>query len=364
MLKRKLVKAGFFANGLLLILVVNGANTQPPADDPTKIVIDPSIRQLQAFDSSFIYLNEFPDSVLANAPKIRLNRYAIEFVKDHNLKNKLSLGKIKERSLPYFTIIDSIFSNHHLPVELKYLAVVESELKPKAVSRVGAVGPWQLMPSTARILSLKVTKKNDERTHYYKSTAAAAVYLKDLYHEFGDWLLVIAAYNCGPGRVEYAIKNSGSRNFWKLQNYLPAETRGHVKKFIATHYIMEAGNGDSPAGNFDYKSINGVSTLKPDISEEEISGSDKMSLSGKYISSVVAKNLGMELKDFNRYNPGFDNALASSGNYDLRLPNDKMDLFVANKYPILNECVQQLLGDVNVDTKTVYKNRNVTGKGK
>jgi len=107
------------------------------------------------------------------------------------------------------------------------------------VSRVGAVGPWQLMASTARDLSLKVKDKYDERKNYYKSTVAAAKYLRDLYRQFGDWPLVIAAYNSGPGKVLTAIKKSGSRNFWVLQNYLPAETRGHVKRFIATHYYFE-----------------------------------------------------------------------------------------------------------------------------
>jgi membrane-bound lytic murein transglycosylase D len=118
-------------------------------------------------------------------------------------------------------------------------------------------------------------------------------------------------------------------------------------------------SSDAPYVNFDYKSLNGVggTLLKPGISDEETSASDVLSLSGKYISAVIAKNLGMDIKDFNRYNPGFDDMLASSGTYDLRLPNDKMDLFVANKYPILNECVQQLLGDVNVNTKTIYKKR-------
>ncbi len=95
------------------------------------------------------------------------------------------------------------------------------------------------MPATARILGLKVNRSHDERTDYFKSTHAAAKYLKDLYTEFGDWLLVIAAYNGGPGNVYSAIRKSGSRNFWNLQYYLPAESRTHVKKFIGTHYIFE-----------------------------------------------------------------------------------------------------------------------------
>jgi membrane-bound lytic murein transglycosylase D len=136
-------------------------------------------------------------------------------------------------------MMDSVFTLYHLPTELKYLAVIESELKATAVSHVGAVGPWQLMASTARDLSLKVKGKYDERKNYNKSTVAAAKYLRDLYNQFGDWLLVIASYNSGPGKVLTAIKKSGSHNFWVLQNYLPAETRGHVKRFIATHYYFE-----------------------------------------------------------------------------------------------------------------------------
>ncbi len=95
------------------------------------------------------------------------------------------------------------------------------------------------MATTARLLKLKVTNKYDERTHLYKSTVAAAKYLRDLHGLFDDWLLTIAAYNCGPAPVYAAIKKSGSRNFWKLQYFLPKETRGHVKKFISTHYYFE-----------------------------------------------------------------------------------------------------------------------------
>jgi len=126
-----------------------------------------------------------------------------------------------------------------LPVQLKYLAVVESELKTTALSRVGAVGAWQLMPETARNYSLKVSSRYDERKHLYKSTVAAAKYLNYLHNIFNDWLLTIAAYNGGPGTVFKAIKRSGSRNFWKLQDFLPMETRLHVKRFISTHYFFE-----------------------------------------------------------------------------------------------------------------------------
>ncbi|MEP6947658.1 MAG: lytic transglycosylase domain-containing protein [Ginsengibacter sp.] len=296
----------------------------------------------------------------------QVNPYAETYMQDYLQAHGKYLQQMKPTALPYFNLIDGILTQYGLPKELKYLAVIESDLKTNALSNMGARGPWQFMIYTAKDYGLQVNQFTDDRTDYYKSTNAAAKYLLSLYKDFKDWLLVIAAYNGGPGRVYTAIKKSGSRNFWSMQYYLPEESRNHVKKFIATHYIMETGISDSLNGNFDYKSLNGVggSLLKPGITDEETSGSDTLALSGKYIAAVIAKNLGMDLKDFNRYNPGFDDMLASSGTYDLRLPNDKMDLFVANKYPILNECVQQFLGDVNVDTKTVYKKRTDNKKRK
>lgn len=181
--------------------------------------------------------------VSAKATAVHLNRQASHFVKDYLKRNDEMLSKMKEKGDRHFPMMDSIFNRYNLPVELKYLAVVESELKSSATSHVGAKGPWQFMPETAKLLGLKVTSRYDERQNFTKSTKAAAIYLKDLHREFGDWLLVLAAYNAGPGPVYSAIKKSGSRNFWKLQNYLPAESRGHVKKFIATHYYFEGQGG-------------------------------------------------------------------------------------------------------------------------
>lgn len=176
-------------------------------------------------------------------PRIKLNAAARKYVLQFIPKNREDLVAIEKRSAKYFRIIEPVLESYGIPVELKYLAVVESQLITNAKSRVGARGMWQLMPQTARELGLKCKGKVDERTHAYKSTVAAAKYLKALHNEFGDWLLVIAAYNSGPGYVLKAIKKSGSRNFWKLQRYLPAETRGHVKRYIGTHhYFQEEGS--------------------------------------------------------------------------------------------------------------------------
>jgi membrane-bound lytic murein transglycosylase D len=173
---------------------------------------------------------------------VPMNMHVRQFVKDYIKDNNEILCLVKRRSRYPFHVMDSVLMHYGLPAEMKYLAVIESELNPKAMSAVGARGPWQLMPETAQELGLNVTPDWDERTLYGKSTAAAAKYLRDLYGEFGDWLLVLAAYNGGPAQVYRAIRKSGSRNFWCLEKYLPAESRDHVKKFIASQYYFE-GNG-------------------------------------------------------------------------------------------------------------------------
>jgi membrane-bound lytic murein transglycosylase D len=179
--------------------------------------------------------------------KLHMNKNARQFVRNYIMHNRHNLFLIEKRSRSPFVIADSVFNRYALPSQLKYLSVIESELKSKALSHVGAVGPWQLMPATARLLGLKVARGHDERTQFGKSTKAAARYLKDLHQEFGDWLLVLAAYNGGANAVNRAIRLSGSHNFWVLQNFLPAESRVHVKKFIATLYFFE---GQTSVKNF------------------------------------------------------------------------------------------------------------------
>lgn len=173
------------------------------------------------------------------AADIKLQSVLKKFTADYLKENGEMLEDIKLKNNSAFKIIEKILKQRGIPSELKYLAVVESKLKNSATSGAGAAGIWQLMPVTAGTLGLKVTGKTDERRNIYKSTVAAAKYLDELYNQFDDWLLVIAAYNCGAGNVNKAIKKSGSREFWKLQNFLPAETRKHVKKFIATHFYYE-----------------------------------------------------------------------------------------------------------------------------
>lgn len=148
-------------------------------------------------------------------------------------KTQVMLGK----RLTYFPLFEEKLREHGLPTDLKYLAVVESALNPKAVSRVGATGLWQFMPYTGNDYGLYTNSAVEDRSNPVKSTDAAARYLKALYKQYNDWALALAAYNSGPSRVNSAIKRAHSRDFWQIQRYLPEETRNYVPAFIAATYI-------------------------------------------------------------------------------------------------------------------------------
>lgn len=175
---------------------------------------------------------------LENAPKLELNNSLVSFVKNYNTKNGKQLDIAKQKKEKYFDLLDTVLRKNDVPGELKYLAFIESGMNLNPTSRTGAIGPWALMPDAAKRNGLRVGK-NDERLNYAKSTVAAAKILKNMYEEYGDWLITIAAYNCGPGTMQRAIKKAGSKDYWKVQNYLPAETKSHTKKFIAVHYHFE-----------------------------------------------------------------------------------------------------------------------------
>jgi membrane-bound lytic murein transglycosylase D len=308
-----------------------------PSSDSTIVVNDLK----KGFKDLFITKNEEESINVA-----QLNPRAISFVEDYIESHKKNLEKLKDWGRPYFDMIDAVLTLHGLPKELKYLAVIESHLKTYAVSWAGAVGPWQFMPATARRMGLKVNNYLDERTDYYKSTHAAARYLSELYSIFNDWLLVIAAYNGGPGNVNSAIRKSNSSDFWTLQYYLPAESRDHVKKFIATHYILEGEGGLTTLTKDETKDFILASTVNPAskyLSADEMNNSVVQNLSGKYNSLIISKHILLPITDFNRYNPDFDKLIGANGNYELRLPNDKMKLFLNKRSEILNESIQVML---------------------
>lgn len=188
----------------------------------------------------------FPDSVYAD----RLNRLpsVISLPYNHIVRDCIDLYAERKRDLVrymlgmadfYFPIIEEVLDRHGLPLELKYLAVVESALNPVALSRVGASGLWQFMLPTGKSYGLEINSLIDERRDPKRATEAACSYFKDMYAIYGDWNLVMAAYNCGPGNVNKAIRRAGGKqDFWAIFRYLPRETRSYVPLFIAASYIM------------------------------------------------------------------------------------------------------------------------------
>ncbi len=300
-----------------------------------------------AIDSSKVFTSLIASSNNQNGYNVSLNPEAKLFVDQYIHTHADYLNNMKVWGKPYFDLYDKILSAYGVPVQLKYLSVIESSLSSTAISWAGAVGPWQMMSEAAREYGLR-TGNYDDRYDYVKSTNAAARMLSTLYSTYKDWLLVIAAYNCGTANVNRAITKAHSTNFWRIQYYLPEETRNHVKKFIATHYYFE-GNGS-------------IATLTADEAKNYILNNDAnknnsyaslistctaISVFGKYNSVVIANTLGMDISMFNQLNTGFDDALTKGLIYTMHLPADKAALFQAKKILILKQSVELFLSSAN-----------------
>lgn len=275
----------------------------------------------------------------------QLNPRAVSFVQEYMRKHTKSLEKMKLWGKPYFDLYDAVLVQYGVPKEMKYLSVIESNLGAGVVSWAGAAGPWQIMDFEAKRFGLSV-RNPDERMDYNKSTHVAAKIMRELFAQFNDWLLVVAGYNGGAGRVRQAIRKTGSRDFWQLQYHLPEETRNHVKKFIATHYVMEGGGGwtTMTAAETKYQKENtpqnGNTSL---LSAEELDNSTVINITGRYQSLVIANELNLDIQQFNKWNPGFEKTLATGKEYSMRLPKDKAGLFEAKKQQLLAASLRALL---------------------
>ena len=240
---------------------------------------------------------EFPDSVyierLQNLPSIielSYNKIVRNYIHVYTKKRRESVETMIGLADYYFPKIEEIFEGYGIPTELKYMAIIESALNPRAVSRVGATGMWQFMYGTARMYDLTVNSFVDERRDPIKSAHAAALFMKDLYAMFNDWTLVIAAYNCGPGNVNKAIRRSGGkRDFWEIYYRLPRETRGYVPAYIAATYT------------FNYYSEHNINPRYPEIpiATDTIMISDNLHL--KQVSEI----LDLPLKALRDLNPQY-----------------------------------------------------------
>lgn len=176
------------------------------------------------------------DSIQKTIP-LSYNEYVQNFI-DVLGKQKNRIGQMLGLSGYYFPIFEKALKAYNIPAEIKYLPIIESSMNPHAISRVGATGMWQFMFGTAKAYGLNMDNFVDERKDPVQASYAAAAYFRDAYEELGDWLLAIAAYNCGKGNVTRAIDKAGSRDFWEIRKFLPKETRDYVPAFIAAVYLM------------------------------------------------------------------------------------------------------------------------------
>lgn len=252
----------------------------------------------------------------------------------------------------YFPMIEDIFDYYGLPVELKYMAVIESALNPNAVSRAGATGLWQFMYSTGRMYGLNINSVVDERRDPVKATHAAARYLKDLHGIYNDWILVIAAYNCGPGNVNKAIRRSGNRkDYWEIYYRLPRETRGYIPQYVAATYAMNY---------YREHNINPIQINLP-LAVDTVMVSQDIHL------EQIAAVLDLPLEEIRAMNPQYRTGLVPgrSKASAITLPVDKLGDFIAMADTITGYKKEQYLTRVNqtsAPTQSAYAPPSVKGK--
>jgi len=349
---------------LLLInfLVINGLAQQftIAKDDPIVVALDSFatekfiekawIKPAHPKNSKYHYAPDsipvFDDFVFENrlAKLDAVSTFDLEF--NPTVKGYINMYANRKREMVsrmlgvaqlYYPMFEEVLDRYNLPLELKHLAVIESALNPLAKSRAGAVGLWQFMYPTAKMYGLNINSYIDERSDPYKETVAAAEFLQFLYKMFGDWQMVLAAYNGGPGTINHAIRRSGGKKtYWEIRPFLPVETQGYVPAFIAANYVMNyylEHNIYPSVPKKNYFEIDTV-VIKQPISFEEL-------------SSI----LEIPFEDIQYYNPTYKKNIIPSGGHILTLPKNKVGQFLTNEKEIY-----AMLQQRNQDSKTSLEN--------
>lgn len=255
------------------------------------------------------------------------NQVVRSYIDRYTRNSRAQIAAILGLGIYYMPIFEQALEEQALPLELKYLPVIESGLDPNAVSRHGAAGLWQFMLGTAKGLGLEVNSLVDERRDPYVASERAASYLKDLFSIYGDWSLAIAAYNCGPGTVNKAIRRAGGEakdhDFWSIYNYLPAETRGYVPMFIAANYVMEY---------YPKHNISPVLPVKPLVT-------DTLQITERIHFNQISKVLDIPLDELRILNPQFRADLipgSAESPYTLILPSQQVHAYLMSENDIRN----------------------------
>lgn len=271
---------------------------------------DTLIKRLQRLDAQSVFQIEYSES---------LEKVIKNFVKNRSK----SYERLMALSEYYFPMFEEKLAKYNLPMELKYLAIVESALNPKARSRVGATGLWQFMYPTGKQYGLDVNTFVDERSDPIKSTEAAARYLSELYDLFGNWELALASYNYGPGNVSKAIRRSGGKtNYWEIRNYMPRETQGYVPAFLATMYIYE------------YHKEHNIIPMRANIPYVQ---TDTVMVKESMRFDAIANLLDISVEELELLNPAYKSDIIphyQGKQFSLRLPLNKIAVFTANENKI------------------------------
>ncbi|MUU79077.1 LysM peptidoglycan-binding domain-containing protein [Winogradskyella endarachnes] len=281
-------------------------------------------------------------------------------IKGYLKHRRSSMERLMGLSHFYFPMFEQEFDNHDIPLEMKYLAIVESALKPRARSRVGATGLWQFMYGTGKEHNLNVSSYVDDRRDPIKSTTAAAEYLGRMYRIFGDWDLALAAYNSGPGNVNKAIRRSGGyKNYWNIRSNLPRETAGYVPAFLATMYI------------FEYAEEHG---FKPERPPFQLIETDTVHVKRMISLDHIAEATGIKIEELQFLNPSYKLDIIpkiEGKTHVLRLPRAAVGTFVTNENLIydfakteFDQREKPLPQLFNADTKVSYRVKNGDYLGK
>lgn len=273
---------------------------------------------------------ELPDSVyierlqnLNSIIPLPFNESVKSFIKFYLQRRPAQVAIMAGLSDYYFPLFEATLAKYNLPDELKYLPIIESALNPKIVSKAGASGLWQFMHGTAKMYGLEINSYVDERNDPIKSTDAAARFLKDLYTIYGDWHLAIAAYNCGPGNVNKAVRRAGgTQNFWAIYSMLPRETRGYIPIFIAANYVMNYGKEHQ------------LYPVKPSFDIL----TDTVQLTSYVNFAQIAANMDIPIEEIRQLNPQYKHDIVpakSDKPFALKLPFDKIASFIDSQDEIL-----------------------------
>jgi membrane-bound lytic murein transglycosylase D len=257
---------------------------------------------------------------------------------DDLIANKNLSRTLLGRAAMYFPMMEKVLVENGVPEELKYLSVIESGLVPYLSSGAGAAGLWQFMPSTAEMFGLKVKSTIDERKDAYKATQAAAKYLKKLHSIYGDWTLVLAAYNCGDGKLNKALKRSGARSYWASLDQLPEQTQSFVPRFIAASYLM----------NFYY-----IHELEPDHLPEDYVYSGTLKVKSKIELSTIAEDYQVSPEAIRRLNAIYTKGFipeSEEEEFTLTLPESIIYQY-AEKNNLLDKIAEFSIASINRQNK-------------